>query len=93
MQDDHVCRPRDYIKNGQFYRTFYPRSISIILQLTFALWELAKNRHTQETLRKEVEEKLRKIRSEGGDDFTPDDFNSMPYLLAVVKVCPNQCIR
>lgn len=56
-------------------------------QLTYALWEFAKKRHVQERLRAEIMEKLGEIRSRGGDDFTADDFESMPYLLAVGKVC------
>ena len=32
-------------------------------------------------------ETLGRIRSRGDDDFTVDDFGSMPYLLAVGKVC------
>ena len=50
-------------------------------------WELVKNRHVQKRLREEIAEKLRQIRSNGREDFTVDDFDSMPYLLAVLKVC------
>ena len=32
---------------------------------------------------------LRKIRARGDNDFTVDDFDSMPYLLAVGKVRPD----
>lgn len=32
-------------------------------------------------------ETLSRIRARGDDDFSVDDFDSMPYLLAVVKVC------
>ncbi|KAF9645980.1 cytochrome P450 [Thelephora ganbajun] len=53
--------------------------------LTFALWELAKKRHIQERLRAEIAETLTKIRARGDSDFTVDDFDSMPYLLAVGK--------
>ena len=31
---------------------------------------------------------LGQIRARGGSDFTVDDFDSMPYLLAFEKVCP-----
>lgn len=51
------------------------------------LWELAKNRHVQERLRKEIIETLGKIRTRGDNDFTMNDIDSMPYLLAVGKVC------
>lgn len=30
---------------------------------------------------------LKKIRARGDSDFSVNDFDSMPYLLAVVKVC------
>lgn len=53
--------------------------------LTFTLWELAKNRHVQEKLREEIVETLEQIRTRGDDEFTADDFDSMPYLLAVGK--------
>ena len=56
-------------------------------QLTFALWELANNRHIQERLRAEIMETLGRIRARGDSDFTVNDFDSMPYLLAVGKVC------
>jgi len=53
--------------------------------LVFALWELAKNPHTQERLRAEITEALEKIRARGGSDFGVNDFDSMSYLVAVVK--------
>jgi len=53
--------------------------------LTCALWELAKNRHIQARLRAEIAETLEKIRSRGDSDFNVNDFDSMPYLLAVGK--------
>ena len=33
-------------------------------------------------------ETLEKIRARGDSDFSANDFDSMPYLLAVGKVCP-----
>jgi len=54
-------------------------------QLTLALWELARKRHVQEKLRAEIRETLGKIRARGDSDFTVDDFDSMPYLIAVGK--------
>jgi len=53
--------------------------------LTFGLWELAKKHHIQERLRTEIMETLEKIRSRGDSGFSANDFNSMPYLLAVGK--------
>ena len=44
----------------------------------------------QERLRAEVMETLERIRIRGDNDFTVEDFDSMPYLLAVEKVCPKR---
>ena len=59
------------------------------LQLTFGLWELAKHRDFQDKLRAEINETLAKINARGDTDFTADDFESMPYLVAFTKVCWN----
>ena len=64
----------------------------LTLQLTFGLWELAKNHRVQEKLREEVTETLGQIKARGKSDFTVEDFDLMPYLVAVVKVCPEQSI-
>ena len=56
-------------------------------QLAAALWELAKTRSVQEKLRAEVTETLGKIRTRGDSDFSVNDFDSMPYLIAFGKVC------
>jgi len=53
--------------------------------LAFALWELAKNPRVQQRLRAEIVGTLEKIRARGDSDFSVNDFDSMPYLLAVVK--------
>jgi len=53
--------------------------------LTFALWELASKRHVQERLRAEIMETLERVRTRGDSDFTVNDFDSMPYLIAVGK--------
>lgn len=53
----------------------------------FALLELAGKRHVQEKLRAEIVDTLGRIRSRGDSDFTANDFDSMPYLVAVGKVC------
>jgi len=55
--------------------------------LTFALWEFAKNPRIQERLRAEIVETLERIRARGDGDFGVEDFGSMPYLVAVGKVC------
>jgi len=62
---------------------------SRILQLTLALWELAKHRNCQEKLRAEINEALAKIRARGDTDFKANDFESMPYLVAFTKVRRN----
>jgi hypothetical protein len=56
--------------------------------LTFALWELAKNRDAQDELRAEVIEAWGKVKERGDSEFVANDFDSMPYLVAVVKVHP-----
>jgi len=56
--------------------------------VTFALWELAKKPHVQERLRAEIMETLKKARAKGDSDIGVNDFDSMPYLIAVGKVCP-----
>jgi len=55
--------------------------------LTFGLWELAKHRDCQEKLRAEINETLVKVKARGDADFTADDFESMPYLVAITKEC------
>jgi len=53
--------------------------------LTFTLWELAKHPDCQEKLRAEVNETLANAKARGGADLTADDFESMPYLAAIMK--------
>ena len=60
---------------------------SRILQLAFTLWELAKHPNIQEKLRAEVNETLVKVKARGDAEFTANDFETMPYLVAVTKVC------
>jgi len=55
--------------------------------VTFGLWELAKKPQVQERLRAEITGTLEKIRARGDKDFSVNDFDSMPYLVAVGKVC------
>ena len=56
-------------------------------QLTFALWELAKNRDIQEKLRTEVNEAWERVKARGDGEFAANDFENMPYLVAIGKVC------
>jgi len=53
--------------------------------LAFALWEVAKNREVQEKLRAEVDEAWERVRARGDSEFVADDFDSMPYLVAIGK--------
>jgi len=62
-------------------------SSSRIIQLAFTLWELAKHPDLQEKLRAEIHENLAKVKARGDADFTANDFENMPYLIAVTKVC------
>jgi hypothetical protein len=90
-QDDYICRPRDHSKSGQLFPFFQFISPSQTFpQLSLGFWELAKNRNVQERLRTEIMETLGKIRARGDSDFIANDFDSMPYLLAVGKVRPKQ---
>ena len=54
--------------------------------MTFGLWELAKHRDFQDKLRAEINETLAKVKARGDSDFTANDFESMPYLVAFTKV-------
>ena len=54
--------------------------------MTLALWELAKHRDVQEKLRTEINGTLAKVRARGDSDFAANDFESMPYLVAFIKV-------
>ncbi|KAK0238250.1 cytochrome P450 [Armillaria nabsnona] len=53
--------------------------------LCFALFEMCKRPEMQERLRKEIRATERVIRDRGDTQFTPSDFDSMPFLSAVVK--------
>ena len=54
--------------------------------MAFGLWELAKHRDVQEKLRTEIDKTLEKVKARGDTDFTADDFENMPYLVAFTKV-------
>jgi hypothetical protein len=47
---------------------------------------LAKHRDCQEKLRAEINETLTKVKARGDAYFTANDFESMPYLVAITKV-------
>jgi len=54
--------------------------------MSYCLWEIAKKRNIQQRLRAEITETLERIRARGDNDFSVNDFDSMPYLVAVGKV-------
>lgn len=54
--------------------------------ITWFLWELAKNPHFQEELRKEVLAIRHQMTARGDTELTIDDLDSMPYLQAGMKV-------
>ena len=58
-----------------------------VLELIYALWELAKRPEIQRKLREEVTEAYEATRARGNEDFTPEDIDDMPFTNAVVKVC------
>jgi len=62
------------------------RPITLVLQLMYAFWELARQPETQERLRKEVTETYEGIKARGDQDFTSGDIDNMSYTNAVVKV-------
>jgi len=53
--------------------------------MVFTLWELARKPQVQDRLRAEITETMEKVRARGDTDFDVNDFDSMPYLVAVVK--------
>jgi len=53
--------------------------------LTFALWELAKHHDLQDKLRAEIKEALASVEARGDTDLTANDFETMPYLVAITK--------
>lgn len=53
--------------------------------LCFALIELCKRPELQERLRKEIRATERVIHDRGDTQFTPSDFESMPFLSAMIK--------
>jgi hypothetical protein len=55
--------------------------------LSWTLLELSKHPHIQQKLRTEIRAKEREIHKRGDSIFSAADFESMPYALAVIKVC------
>jgi len=55
------------------------------------LLEIARHTDVQTRLRDEIHEKEREIWARGDVEFTANDFDSMPYLTAVIKVNFDSC--
>lgn len=51
----------------------------------FAPWELVKNRQFQERLSTEVNGALKGVRASSDEAFPTGDFETMPWLVAIVK--------
>lgn len=56
--------------------------------LSWTLLELVRNPDMQIKLRQEIRNMERDVQARGDSAFGPRDFDSMPYLTAVVKVSP-----
>ena len=54
--------------------------------VTWLLYELAKHPEFQDKLRVEIVEKRAEVNTRGDQDFTIEDFESMPLLLAAIVV-------
>ena len=54
--------------------------------MAWGLYELAKHPEVQARLREEIIETRMKIQARGETEFTTNDLDSMPYLIAVMKV-------
>ena len=85
-QDNHVGRTRNHSEISSSSACSFRTQPSRIFQMTFGLWELANHRDFQEKLRAEINETLAKVKARGDTDFTVDDFERMPCLVAFVKV-------
>src|SRR5688572_22884152 len=58
--------------------------------LAWTLLEVARHVDVQTRLRKEVIAKSREVLARGDSGFTTSDFDSLPYLSAVIKVCKSK---
>lgn len=54
--------------------------------LSWSLLEIARHTNVQDKLRREIRAKEREIKARGDIEFTSNDFDTMPYLTAVLKV-------
>lgn len=55
--------------------------------LTWMVWELAKDDEYQGKMRDEIAAMRAKVAERGDDDFTVADLDSMPFVIAGMKVC------
>jgi len=67
--------------------------ITLVLQLMFAFWELARQPEIQDRLREEITEMYEAIKAQGNEDFTSEDIDNMSFTNAVVKVSPARTLR
>jgi len=55
------------------------------ITIAWGLYELAKHPEVQTRLREEIMETRKKIKARGETEFTTNDFDAMPYTIAVMK--------
>ena len=60
--------------------------ITLVLQLMFAFWELARRPEIQDKLRDEIAEMYEVIKARGDEDFASEDIDNMAFTNAVIKV-------
>lgn len=65
---------------------FFPGIADQPKQISWGLYELARHPEVQAKLREEIVETRMKIQARGETEFTTNDLDSMPYLIAVMKV-------
>ena len=82
-----VCFSRHFTKSGQTPlrpQLFCPCAT---VALSWTLLYLSKNKDMQDRLRKEVQEAKGLAKSEGRDELSAEELNSLPYMDAVIVSC------
>jgi len=85
-QIDHVCSPRNHRNHCKRKKLVIPGISNQPKQIAWGLYELAKHPEVQARLREEIIETRMKIQARGETEFTTNDLDTMPYLVAVMKV-------
>ena len=67
--------------------------ITLVLQLMFAFWELARRPEIQDKLRDEIAEMYEVIKARGDEDFASEDIDNMAFTNAVIKVSQARTMR